>query len=309
MGSALQMSGAGAAAPYESRRMTSTDRLPPADLAAAVTVVVLWGLNFVAAKEALAVLPSFVVMTLRFIGVGLLLAPFFRPAWHQLPLLALMAACLGIGHFGLLYMGMEGTDAASAAVMVQLGVPFSVLLAWAVFGENPGWRQLAGIAVAFSGVALLAGDPDRPRVLPMVIICVSMMMWAVSNVMVKRLGKISPLALNGWMSLLAVPMALSVSLLTEDHQIEAIASAGWKVWAGLAFTTLASSVVAYTLWYRLLSRYTVGRIVPFTLLGPVVGFAGGVFVLGEPPTPYKVAGGLLTVAGVALVELWRGPRS
>ena len=224
-------------------------------------------------------------------------------------MLVLIAACLGMGHFGLLYFGMEGTDAASTAVLVQLGVPFSVLLAWAAFGERPGWRQFAGITVAFGGVALLAGDPLRPQVVPMVVIIVAMMMWAVSNILVKRLGTISPFALNGWMSLLAAPMSMSVSALTEHNQIQAMATASWEAWAGVAFTILLSSVVAYTLWYRLLSRHSIGRIVPFTLLGPVVGFAGGVMVLGESLTPYKIAGGLLTVAGVALVELWRSPRS
>jgi O-acetylserine/cysteine efflux transporter len=275
-------------------------------MAAILTVVVLWGFNFVAGKVALAVLPAYLLMTIRFAGVALLLAPFHRPRLAQLPGLLLLAAILGVGHFGLLFLALEDLDAGTAAVAIQLGVPFSVLLGWLVFGERPPPRALAGIALAFAGVALMGGDPVRPQMGPLTIVVLSIFLWAVSNIMVKRLGAISPLAMNGWVSLLAVPMTLALTLTFEHGQAEALASAGWPVWAGVAFTTLGSSVVAYTLWYRLLGRHPLGRIVPFTLLGPVIGFGAGVVMLGEPVTIFKVAGGLLTVAGVAVVEFGPG---
>ncbi len=282
-------------------------RLPPVDLLAALTVVTLWGLNFVAAKEALAALPPFLVTSIRFVAVGLLLAPFCRPRRDQLPALAVVAMVLGIGHFGLLFLALKSLDAGSGAVAIQLGVPFSVLLAWIVFHDRPGGRRLAGIALAFCGVAVLAGDPGRPNLVPLLVAVLSISMWAVANILVKRLGAISPLVLNGWVSLLAAPVMVALTLTFEHGQGAAMAAAGWRPWAGVAFTTLFSSIVAYSLWYRLLGRHAVSRVVPFTLLGPVVGFLGGVVVLGEAVTAYKVVGGLLTVAGVAVIELLPGP--
>ena len=282
-------------------------RLPPLDLLAALTVVTLWGLNFVAAKIALAALPPFLVTSIRFIAVGLLLAPVFRPRRDQLPALAAVAMVLGIGHFGLLFLALKNLDAGSAAVTIQLGVPFSVLLAWVVFRDRPGGRRLAGIALAFSGVAVLAGDPGRPNLGPLLVVVLSISLWAVANILVKRLGAISPLVLNGWVSLLAAPVMVALSLTFEHGQAASMAAAGWRPWAGVAFTILFSSIVAYSLWYRLLGRHAVSRVVPFTLLGPVVGFLGGVLVLGEAVTVYKVVGGLLTVAGVAVIELLPGP--
>jgi O-acetylserine/cysteine efflux transporter len=283
------------------------ERLPPLDLLAALTVVTLWGLNFVAGKEAVAALPPFLVSTIRFVAVGLLLAPFCRPRRDQLPALAVVAMVLGVGHFGLLFYALKDLDAGSAAVAIQLGVPFSVLLAWMVFRDRPGGRRLAGIALAFSGVALLAGDPGRPSLGPLLLVVVSISFWSVANILVKRLGEISPLVLNGWVSLLAAPVMLALTLTFEHGQAAAMAAAGWQAWAGVAFTILFSSIVAYSLWYRLLGRHPVSRVVPFSLLGPVVGFLGGVVVLGEALTVYKVVGGLLTVAGVAVIELLPGP--
>ncbi len=282
---------------------SGSHRLPAIDRMSALVVVLLWGLNFVAGKVALAALPPFLIMAIRFTAVGLLLAPFFRPRLAQIPGLTLVALVLGIGHFSLLFVGLAQADAASAAVVIQLGVPFSVLLSWIVFGDRPDGKQMVGMALAFAGVALLAGDPGRPRLWPLLIIVFSIFLWAVSNILIKRLARTPALTLNGWVSLLAAPMALVISAVFEHDQIPAMAAAGWQAWAGVGFTILGSSVVAYTLWYGLLARYPVSRVVPYTLLGPVIGFAAGVMVLGETVTLFKIIGGLLTVAGVAIIEL------
>ena len=283
----------------------SVARLPPADTAAALLVVLLWGLNFVAGKLALAELPPLLLTSIRFSAVALLLAPVFRPRLVQLPRLALLAMTLGVGHFALLFVGLRDADAGSAAVTVQLGVPFSVLLAWACFGDRPDRRSVIGMALAFAGVALLAGGLGRARLAPLALIAVSIFLWAVSNILIKRLGDIPPLVINAWASALAAPMVLALSLGFERGQWAAVTTAGWPAWAGVAFTALGSSVVAYTLWYRLLARHAVSLVVPFTLLGPVIGFVAGGLALGETVTRSKVVGGLLTVIGVAVIELRR----
>jgi O-acetylserine/cysteine efflux transporter len=197
-------------------------------------------------------------------------------------------------------------DAATTAIVTQLGAPFSVLLAWAAFGESLGWARAVGLALAFGGVAVLAGEPTLPDPLPLVVAMVAMFAWAVSNVQVKRVSPIDPMALNGWMALMAAPMLFTVSLVVEDGQAAALAGADWKTWAGVAYTTIGSSVVAYTLWYRLLARHSMNRVVPVTLLGPVVAVAGGVLMLGEVLTWQKVVGGLITIAGVAAVQFAGG---
>ncbi|MBF0325116.1 MAG: EamA family transporter [Alphaproteobacteria bacterium] len=269
----------------------------------ALVVVTLWGLNFIAVKVALTVLSPFLLCSLRFFLVAALTVAFFRPRADQLPRIAGLALVLGVGHFGLLFWGVAGMDAATAAIVTQLGVPFSVLLAWAFFGDRLGLRRGAGLVAAFSGVALLAGEPQLPATAPLVVAVIAMAAWAVSNIQVKKLGDIHPLALNGWMGLMTAPLLAGISLATESGQGAALAAMTWPVVAAVAYTTIGSSLVAYTLWYRLVSRHDLSRLVPITLLGPVIGVAGGVLALGEVLTWQKVVGGAITVAGVALVQL------
>lgn len=278
------------------------------DLATALLVMVLWGLNFVAVKIALTVMPPFLLTGLRFAVVALVLAPFFRPHRRQIVGIAAIGAVLGCGHFGLLFLGLSGMDAATGAIVTQLGVPFSALLAWAVFGEKLGPARGLGLVLAFSGVALLAGEPSLPHWGPLAVAVASMLCWAISNVQVKRLGEIPPLALNGWMALFAAPMLLTLSLGLEHDQAAALlrAASDWKVLGAIAYTVIASSLIAYTLWYRLLARHPMNRVVPTTLLGPIIAVAGGVTVLGEVLTWQKLVGGALTIAGVAVVQLIGG---
>lgn len=275
---------------------------------AALVVVVIWGLNFVAAKVGVAQLPPLAFMALRFLLVGLLLAPFTRPRAGQWPSVLAISFVLGVLHFGLLFIGIKGVDAATAAIAIQLSAPFSAALAAPSFGERLGPHRGAGMALAFSGTALLAGEPTLPDPLSLGLVVFAAFAWSVANVLVKRLPAVHPVTMNGWMSLLAAPQLLVLSLLFEDGQAAAFAAADWRGWTALAFTVFGASIVAYSLWYHLLGKYELNRVVPFSLLAPVIGIAGGVHVLGESLSWQKLVGGVLTIIGVAVIQFAPQPR-
>jgi len=280
--------------------------MSPADWIAALAVALLWGGNVVAVKVAVETLPPFLLMGIRFTIVALLLAPFFRPRRAQVPGLLALALVLGVGHFGLMFVAIRGMDAAAAAVAVQMTIPFSALLAWLVYREALGWARAFGVGLAFAGIVLLAGEPHANGLWPLLVMAASTLCWAVSNVMIKRVGTIDPLTINGWVALFAVPILFLCSALFEHGQVEAIAATGPVGWAGLAYTVIGASLIAYTLWYRLVRRHSLNRIVPFTLLGPAAGITGGVLLLGEQLTWQKLVGGILVVSGVAAVQMWSG---
>jgi O-acetylserine/cysteine efflux transporter len=68
---------------------------------------------------------------------------------------------------------------------------------------------------------------------------------------------------------------------------------------------IASSIVAYGLWYFLIERYPMNRVVPMTLLAPVLAVVFAVLLLGESISATMIAGGILTLSGVAIIELVR----
>jgi O-acetylserine/cysteine efflux transporter len=254
-------------------------------------------------------MPPVAFVALRLAAVALLLLPFARLRRGQfLPILAL-SFTLGAVHFPLSFLGLKGLDAATAAIAVQLQVPFAALLAHYFFKETLGWRRLLGMAIAFAGVVIIAGEPRLAGNLwPLLIVIVAACIWSFCNVQIKKLGEdVDVPTLNAWVSVLAVPQLALVSWLTEDGQIAAIAGAGWHVWASVAYQALLVTALGYAIWYTMMRRFPLNQVMPFTLLVPVSGVASGVFFLGDPLTVPMLIGGAATIVGVAIIVI-RRPR-
>lgn len=273
------------------------------DLLQALTVIIIWGFNFVVIKVAVSEIPPLALTALRFAWVALLIAPFFRPTRAQFGSIAGLALVLGFGHFGMLFIGLRGADAATTALMIQLGIPFSVILSTLLFADRLGKVRLFGMALAFSGAGLLAGEPEGGTPLALLALLIAAFCWALANVLIKRRSDIHPLAIIGWMSLLALPLLIASSALFESGQLSAIRSASVQAWAALGYIVIGSSIIAYYLWYRLIARLSINQVVPFSLLAPLLGVTAGVLILDESFTLYKALGGALTLGGVALIEI------
>ena len=278
--------------------------MSPLDLLIAMVVVALWGINFAVAKIALFEFPPLLLMGMRFLIVAALLLPFVRMPRGRVRGVLVLSVILGTIHFPMMFNGIKGIDAATASVVAQLQVPFASLLAAVVFKDRLGWRRAMGMLVAFAGVLLIAGEPrlgDSLWALGLVV--GGSFAFAAANVQIKRLGNIDGFALNAWMALFAAPQLLILSGLFEHGQWEAVRTASWEAWGSLFYIAVLATIVAYGMWYRLMRRYDVNQAVPFMLLIPLFGVLSGVVLLGEPVTWTLAVGGLLTVAGVAVIVM------
>ncbi len=278
--------------------------MSPLDLAAAMIVVALWGVNFAIAKIAMGAFPPLLLMGVRFVIVAVLLLPFVRIPYGRMRGILLLSLILGIVHFPMMFIGIRGIDAATASVVAQLQVPFASLLAAVAFKDRLGWRRTLGMLVAFAGVLLIAGEPRLGDSLgPLGLIMGASFAFAAANVQIKRLAGIDGFTLNAWMALFTAPQLLVLSALFEHGQGEAVRSAPWEAWASLLYIAVLATIVAYGLWYRLIRRYDVNQVVPFMLLVPLFGVLAGVVLLNEPVTWILAAGGVLTVGGVGVIVL------
>lgn len=276
----------------------------PVDLLAAVAVNLAWGLNFTIAKLGVAELPPMLLIGLRYALTALLLLPWLRWPHGKFGQILGLSFVLGFVHFSLMITGLAGVDSSVAAIAVQAQVPFAAILAFVFFKDAIGWRRAGGIALALSGIALLAGQPSGttdPLSLAMVI--GASLVWAVSSIQVKKLGTIDTLVLNAWIALLAAPQLLLGSLVFEGDRWAAVPQAGLWGWAAVVYMAVAVTVFGYGIWYRLLQRYPVSTVMPLSLLAPTFGVLCGIVLLGEPASPAKLLGAAVTLTGVAIVIL------
>lgn len=284
--------------------------MKPTDALLLATVLVVWALNFVFAKAGIAQIPALLMITLRFVFVAILLAPFLRQPVAPLGTMVKLAALVGVVHFGLLFKGLEGVDAGPASVASQTFVVWGAILARIFYGEKLRPAQIGGMAVAFSGVYLLGNEPEvAPNPLHFLMVVAAAGALAYATIRIKLLGDVHPMALNAWIALLGAPQMLIASLLLEHDHLHALATADWRGWGSAVFMAVGGTIVGHGLWYYLVKRYPVNVTVPPTLLSPVLSVLFAVWLLGEPFGPRLMLGAALTLGGVAIIQFFQVRRT
>lgn len=272
----------------------------------ALVVVTAWGGNFVAMRSGAQEIPPYLLLSLRLVVASAALVWFAKSPRGMLIPLTAIGFTLCTLHFGLGLYGVQFIEAGTGALAMQTAVPFAALLAWLLYGETFGWRRLAGMLLAFGGIAVIAGVPKIGERLDMLMVMiVSAFFFAVATMQIKRLGAVDFMSVNAWISILATPQAILVSLVFEDNQIEMLSAAPASTFVSVLYMGLVASIVGQGLWYFLIQRNQTNQVMPFTLLVPVLGVVFGVLLLEETLSWMLVLGGLLTLAGVAIIVLRR----
>lgn len=282
--------------------------MAPQHLALMLLVQLLWGVNFAIAKFGLDSFAPIFFVALRFTLVALLLVFIVGlPKRSMLKQLLPLSATMGVMHFTLIFLGMRDLDAATSSIAVQLQTPFAAIMAAFFFGERLGWRRIVGMAVAFAGVLLIAGEPRfSSNPWPLLAVIAAALVWAAGNIQVKALGdELDAVTLNGWIAILAAPQLLIASWLIEGPQWRSIPEVAWQGWCALLFQAVVIAIFTYWIWYNMMRRYPVNQVMPFTLLLPMIGVAAGALMRGEVVTWQMIVGGLATVAGVGIIVLRR----
>lgn len=275
------------------------------DILLALSVPLLWSLGFTFAKAGMNELPPLLLMGLRFTLAALVLVWFVpRPTGKYLDvfLIALVSATL---QYGLTFYGLKGLDASLAIIVVQLEVPFGVLMAAILLREVPGLARVIGIAVAMFGVAVIAGQPTfENQLFPILLTASGAMVWALGQIMVKRLGgQVSAFTLIAWVGVFAGPQMLLASAFIESGQIEAMRAATWVGWGTLLYLALIMTALGYGIWYSVLARNPVSKVMPVLLLLPVFVVIESIVILGERPSLLVLLGGVVVLEGIAIILL------
>ena len=294
----------------------SDTRLSGRDLAAALAVVVVWGVNFVAMKFALRDFTPFQLGAARYIFVVLPLALFIRPPGVPWKWVVLYGFFQGVGQFGLMFLALKvGMTAALASVLLQTQVFFTALFGFVLLHERASRQLQAGMVLAALGLSCFAINYLNPgagsgstTLAGFVLTLCSAAMWSASNIVARRVQKVagnySAIAFVVWSGLVAIPPFVTLSLVFDPEAARwQWQQAGWTSWLSAAYLGWVATIVGYGLWTGLLKRHPANRVAPFSLGVPIVGLGAGMLVLGEVITPWQWGGIALVVAALACVML------
>ncbi len=281
--------------------------MPARSVALVVLVTAIWGVNFVVIHEGLEHFPPLLFNSLRF---ALMAVPAIflvgRPRVPWRYVLGIGAA-LGVVKFGLLFVSIDqGLPVGLSSLLLQLQVVFTIAFAAIALGERPRREQVAGAAVAFAGLGVIAIDRAASApVLPFVLVVGAAAAWGVSNTLTRKAQPPDALALLVWASLVAPLPLLGLSLAFEGPAEigDALAGVDAAAIGSLLFVAGVSGLFGFAAWIGLLKRHSAASVTPFALLVPVFGIASAALLLGERPSGLELGGAVLICAGLAATLL------
>ena len=273
------------------------------DILIALSVPILLGFGFVIAKPAMQYFPPYLLMGLRFTIPALILVWWF-PIPKGLFLDLFKVSFIGSTlQYGLTYTGLNIIDASSAVLLIQLEVPFGIIIAFFLLKEIPSIKNIIGLGIAFIGVFILTGAPNLEGKFIGVLLTLSgAFTWSLGAVMAKPISKkIGAFALMTWLCVFSGPILILVSVIFNGNPMQYILSANFYSWLTVIYLGLFMQPAAYGAWYYVLSRYPINKVMPVLLLLPMVGLITAIFLLGEDPPKQVFLGGTIIVFGVAMI--------
>jgi len=274
-------------------------------LALMVLIQFVWGVNFVALKYAVMDFSPILANGLRFLMVAVLLLPFLKIVKGQMKTVLKIAFILGILHFGTVMFAIAYAGGVSeVAIVAQLSVPFSTILAVIMLREVIHWKRIVGIAISFGGVVLLGFDPRVFNHMDAAfLVMISALSIALASIYMRRINQVSPLTIQAWVGIAGVTGSLALSFIFESGQIEQIVSASNIAWGAVLFSAAGSTVLGHGGINYLFRFYEVSVVSPYMLLMPLFGVAASVVMLDETLTARMIWGGIITLIGVIIITL------
>lgn len=286
------------------------------DYLRALGAVVIWGLNFVVMKLGLQSLSPMLLGALRFASASLPFVLFVHPPRVPWRFVVIYGLVQGVGQFGLLFTAIKlGMTAGMASVVMPTQSFFTMILAVPLLGERARGLQWAGLFVAVLGLAAIASAqseaPGQMTLIGFVLTLTAAFMWATSNLVVRfasREADYDPFAFIVWSSVVPIVPFILLAVASEGaaHAWRSVSQMGLREGFAVLYLGLFATLLAYTMWTRLLKRHAAGTVAPFSLLGPVVGLWAAWAAFGEQLVLAQWIGTAAVLLGLVINQL--GPR-
>jgi drug/metabolite transporter (DMT)-like permease len=219
----------------------------------------------------------------------------------DLPMIALCALIGNVINQEMFVHALAYTTATNA-VVIGSTIPVFTLIGALVLGrEHVRPYRVAGITVAFSGVAVLVGADElslsSEHFVGSVMVLINALSYGLYLVVVKPLAKkYDPIALLAMMFACGVPIAIPIGAL----ELAGAPSLVGRDYAFLAFLIAIPTVAAYALVQIALERTESSLVAAYIYLQPVFAAIGAVIVLGETIDVRLAACGVVVLFGVWL---------
>jgi len=273
----------------------------------ALSIVVLWGLNFVALKIAVLSLPPIFLAGLRFFLISIPWIFFVEKPKVSKRQFFTLPITLGVLQYSLLYYGMStGLSAGLSAVILQTQSFFTVIMSSILMKEKLRLNETFGLLIGMLGVIILLINNDGDfKIEAVLIILAAAISWGIANIQLKNLGNVNMVSFLIWISPIAAILLFIISFILEYDSVLKIdfSNLEIKIFLSIFYTAYLSTVIGFTMWQYLLNKYKSVQITPYGLLIPVTGSIFGYIILSEVLEIYQIISGIIIIIGLMVISI------
>jgi drug/metabolite transporter (DMT)-like permease len=276
-------------------------------------VYVVWGSTYLAIRVMVETMPPLLAAGVRFlVAGGVFLAVLaaargarrIRVGRRELLGAGLMGLLLPFGGNGLVTVAEQEIPSGLAALIIG-SVPLWVVLLRTAHGDRPHGATLAGVAIGFTGLALLVLPGDRPgdAALWGVLVCTAAALsWATGSYYSRRIPQPDDAILStAWQMVLGGgAMVLAGAAFGELGDVHPEQFSFDSVIA-LVYLITIGGLLAYTAYTWLLKNAPISTVATYAYVNPVIALVLGWAILSEEITLGMVAGAAAIVVSVAAV--------
>ncbi len=243
--------------------------------------------------------------------VGLTLLMFATRSWRKIDRAdfprILLLAIVAVPINQIIYLvGISKTMPSHASLLYGTTAVFALFLSAAMGYEKILRHKIIAIIVSLAGLVLIVTQGDNidtssDLFVGDVYIFIAVLAWATYTVLGKPIvHKYGAITATGTVLLLG--SFLGLPLLVYPAVMQEYTNITWIGWGGVFYAGLVLTVLAYTVWYKILTMIDPSQVAILTTPQPVVATALSTYFVGEIIGLPLIFGGILVIAGIVLMD-------
>ena len=276
------------------------------DMIDLVALGAVWGASFLFMRIAAPEFGPLVLVEVRVVIAALFLLPIFllraniselTVQWKKLAILSVLNSA---APFFLLTFATLSITGGFAGILNATAPIFAAMVAWVWLSDRLGMSQIVGLVIGLAGVLVLVWnkvtlDFDGTTVAILAAIIAAIFYAVGGNYTKKYMGQMSSLAIaTGTM------MAAAIILLPIAVYLWPSEPVSTRSWIAAIIMGVASTGIAYILYFRLIRNVGPTKAITVTYLIPAFAMFWGAIVIDEKVTPIMLLGCAIIFFGTAL---------
>lgn len=277
-----------------------------------------WGSTFLAIRVGVREVPPLVFACMRFFTAGAVLYGWMRlkgtpsPNWSEWAAVCLIALCIFVLDYGLLFWAEQRVPSGIAAVMLAT-IPVFMALSEILFlhTQRLTVRLAFALLVGICGVLVLVshsvGFAEKPiNPAGAVALVIAAISWSVASTLTRKLPLPESKVMSSGAQMLAggIMLAVAAAALGEfrGFHIQAVSRGAWFA---LAYLIVAGSIIGFTAYVWLIHHESPTKVGTYAYVNPVVAVIVGYFLGGEVVGSRTLLGTLLVLVSVIVITTTR----